>query len=162
MHPLISVSDSVQGAESLHSAFFCIEGDVAARRVARSLVGALGAKSFSINTEDKALYHAAAVMASGHVTALFDIATEMLTGCGLTKHAARRVLLPLLRSTLENLYATTRAPSLEHTHAPTPRPCADIWARFSLQRCATRSRFISCLGFGLCDWQERRARAVMR
>ena len=109
MHPLLSVSDAVHGADGLASAFFCIEGDNRAQRVARSLVRALGAKSFSINASDKALYHAAAVMASGHVTALFDIATEMLARCGLERTRARAVLLPLLRSALENLYASDNA-----------------------------------------------------
>ncbi|MDT4955289.1 MAG: hypothetical protein QOJ02_3427 [Acidobacteriota bacterium] len=117
MHPLISVSDPLHGAESLCSAFFCIEGESAAQSVARSLVDALGAESFSINTKDKALYHAAAVMASGHMTALFDIAMEMLAHCGLTKNRARAVLLPLLRSTLENLYTSDPAHALTGTFA---------------------------------------------
>lgn len=117
MHPLLSVSDAVHGAEGLSSAFFCIEGDQRAQRVARSLVRALGAKSFSINAKDKALYHAAAVMASGHVTALFDIATEMLARCGLKKDRARAVLLPLLQSALENLYASDPAHALTGTFA---------------------------------------------
>jgi predicted short-subunit dehydrogenase-like oxidoreductase (DUF2520 family) len=117
MHPLVSVSDSVHGAESLHSAFFCIEGEGAAQRIALSIVRALGAKSFSINTRDKALYHAAAVMASGHVTALFDMASEMLTSCGLTKPDARLVLLPLLRSAVGNLHTTDPARALTGTFA---------------------------------------------
>jgi predicted short-subunit dehydrogenase-like oxidoreductase (DUF2520 family) len=117
MHPLISVSDPVHGAQSLQRAFFCIEGESAAQSVARSLVAALGAESFSINTKDKALYHAAAVMASGHVTALFDIATEMLTHCGLTGNGARAVLIPLLRSTVENLYTADPAHALTGTFA---------------------------------------------
>jgi predicted short-subunit dehydrogenase-like oxidoreductase (DUF2520 family) len=117
LHPLVSVSDPVQGAEHLRSAFFCIEGESAAQRVARALVRSLGAQSFSIKTTDKALYHAAAVMASGHVTALFDIATEMLSRCGLNERRARRVLLPLLKSTLENLYASDPAHALTGTFA---------------------------------------------
>jgi predicted short-subunit dehydrogenase-like oxidoreductase (DUF2520 family) len=117
MHPLVSVSNSIHGAESLCSAFFCIEGDARAKRVARSLVAQLGGESFAISTKDKILYHAAAVMASGHVTALFDIATEMLTLCGLTRHQARTVFLPLLRSTLENLYASDPARALTGTFA---------------------------------------------
>jgi predicted short-subunit dehydrogenase-like oxidoreductase (DUF2520 family) len=117
MHPLVSVSDSVHGAESLGSAFFCVEGTPIAVSVARSLVRALGAQSFSISAGDKALYHAAAVTASGHMTALFDIAMEMLARCGLTKSRARKVLLPLLKSTLENLYTTDPARALTGTFA---------------------------------------------
>lgn len=117
MHPLVSVSDSIHGAESFNSAFFCVEGGAAALAVARRLVRSLGGQSFSISAEDKALYHAAAVMASGHTTALFDIAMEMLARCGLTKSRARAVLLPLLRSTLENLYTADPAHALTGTFA---------------------------------------------
>ncbi len=109
MHPLIAISDSLRGAESLSKAFYCIEGEPGAVRVAKSIVRDLGAHSFSIRTTDKALYHAAAVMSSGHVVALFDIATEMLAHCGLNIKSARRVLLPLVESTIENL--STREPA---------------------------------------------------
>jgi predicted short-subunit dehydrogenase-like oxidoreductase (DUF2520 family) len=117
VHPLVSVSDAAQGAESFASAFFCVEGEPRAARVARAIVRALGGRSFSISSRDKALYHASAVMASGHTVALFDIAAEMLTRCGLTERRARAVLLPLLRSTLENLRASDPAAALTGTFA---------------------------------------------
>lgn len=117
MHPLVSVSDSVHGAESLCSAFFCLEGSRAAIAAARRIIRTFGAQSFSINANDKALYHAAAVMASGHMTALFDIAVELLARCGLTRTRARAVLLPLLRSTLANLYTSDAASALTGTFA---------------------------------------------
>jgi predicted short-subunit dehydrogenase-like oxidoreductase (DUF2520 family) len=121
MHPLVSVSDSLHGAERLGTAFFCLEGDAHALKVARGLVRSLGARSFSIGAGKKALYHAAAVMASGHTTALFDISMEMLTRCGLTKHRARTVLLPLLQSTLENLRAVEPESALTGTFARADR-----------------------------------------
>lgn len=117
LHPLVSVSDPAHGARSLSSAFFCIEGDARAQRAARALVRALRARSFTVSTKDKALYHAAAVMTSGHVTALFDVATEMLARCGLTAARAREVFLPLLQSTLENLYLSDPARALTGTFA---------------------------------------------
>jgi predicted short-subunit dehydrogenase-like oxidoreductase (DUF2520 family) len=117
MHPLVSVSDPVQGAASLGSAFFCLEGSRGAVGVARRVVRALGASSFSIAARDKALYHAAAVMSSGHMTALYDVALEMLGRCGLTRGRARAVLLPLLKSTLENLYTSDPARALTGTFA---------------------------------------------
>jgi predicted short-subunit dehydrogenase-like oxidoreductase (DUF2520 family) len=103
MHPLVSVSEPRTGAEKLRTAFYCVEGDARAARAARQLVRALGGQSFRIGPRSKSLYHAAAVMASGHVVALFDLATRMLVRCELSPRRARRVLLPLLQSTLENL-----------------------------------------------------------
>ena len=101
-HPLISISDAQAGADWLGRAFFGIEGDALAVRTARQIVRNLGGQSFIINPERKALYHAAALMASPNLTALFDIVLEMLRRCGLTGPQARRVLLPLVGSTLEN------------------------------------------------------------
>ena len=103
IHPLISVSDTTKGDAALQGAFWSVEGDRAALRVAKSIVQDLGGKSFSIRSEDKPLYHAAAVMTSGNVVALFDVALEMLGQCGLTPKTARSILLPLIASTVRSL-----------------------------------------------------------
>ena len=117
LHPLVAVSEAQAGAESLRRAFFCIEGEQRAVSVARRIVRSLGARSFSINTKQKALYHAAAVTASGHMVALFDIATEMLARCGLSQREARVILMPLVRSTLDNLSEQEPARALTGTFA---------------------------------------------
>jgi predicted short-subunit dehydrogenase-like oxidoreductase (DUF2520 family) len=117
MHPLAAVSETRAGARSLRRAFYCVEGDAAAVRAARRVVRDLGGRSFTIGSEDKALYHAAAVMTAGHVVALFDTALDTLRRCGLTNTRAREVLLPLLRGTVENLSAQTPAHSLTGSFA---------------------------------------------
>ena len=117
MHPLISISDPLSGADSLADAFFCIEGDDRAVSTAESLVSSLGARHFSIPTEKKPLYHAAAVTACGHVVALIDIAIEMLSKCGMDKPRAQEVLLPLIVSTVRNLDFQTPAASLTGSFA---------------------------------------------
>jgi len=117
LHPLVSISNPQVGASAFGGAFFCLEGDQTAMRVGKGLVKDLGGRSFSIESRHKALYHAAAVMSSGHVTALFDLAVEMLTNCGLTPDAARRILLPLLESTWKNLTTSDAAGALTGTFA---------------------------------------------
>ncbi len=117
MHPLVSVSDPIVGAEVLSGAFYCVEGDRAATTAARRLVRDLGGHSFSVKTRDKALYHAAAVMTSGHSVALFDAATELLVLCGLSETRARRVLMPLLGSTYKNLLLQKPSHALTGTFA---------------------------------------------
>ncbi len=103
IHPLVSVSEPKAGARLLRGAFWCVEGDKRAVRLGRAVVQELDGKSFSIASNKKPLYHAAAVMASGNVTALFDVALEMLGQCGLTRKQAQRALLPLLASAVKNL-----------------------------------------------------------
>ena len=115
MHPLISVSGTQHADGSLRGAFWSVEGDRSALRSAKAIVRDLGGKSFSIRAEDKPLYHAAAVMASGNVTALFDVALEMLGECGLDRKTARSILVPLLASTVRNLETKDPAQALTGT-----------------------------------------------
>ena len=118
LHPLASITiDAAGGAESLRRAFYCVEGEAAAVRAARNVVRALGAESFTAGARDKALYHAAAVTASGHTVALFDLAARLLARCGLSPARSRRVLLPLLESTVRNLSAQTPARALTGSFA---------------------------------------------
>ena len=117
VHPLVSVSEPKAGAHLLRDAFWCVEGDKHAVRLARALVRDLDGKSFSIESKNKPLYHAAAVMVSGNVTALFDVASQMLVQCGLTARQARQVLLPLLSSAVNNLQTMDPAQALTGTFA---------------------------------------------
>jgi predicted short-subunit dehydrogenase-like oxidoreductase (DUF2520 family) len=112
MHPFVSISAPATDPNVFHGAFFCVEGDRRAVTVARKLAGKLGGQSFSLGSSDKPLYHAAGVMASGHVVALFDIAIEMLKDCGLSEQRARAVLIPLLQSTVTSLVSSTPAKAL--------------------------------------------------
>ncbi|HEV2800585.1 MAG TPA: DUF2520 domain-containing protein [Pyrinomonadaceae bacterium] len=118
LHPLVSISEPRAGARSLTGgAFYCLEGDAPALAAARRIVRALGGRSFSINARDKSLYHAAAVITSGHTVALFSLASDLLSLCGLTDRRARQVLLPLLASTLDNLRAHAPGEALTGTFA---------------------------------------------
>ena len=112
LHPLISVSDP---RASIRGAFWCVEGDAHAVRLAKTIARDLQGESFSIRSTEKPLYHAAAVMTSGNVTALFDVALEMLVACGLTRKTARRILQPLLASTVQNLETKDPAQALTGT-----------------------------------------------
>jgi predicted short-subunit dehydrogenase-like oxidoreductase (DUF2520 family) len=115
MHPLVSVSEAQAGASWLTRAYFSVEGDEPAIRSAKQIVRDLGAQSFSIDAAEKALYHAAALMASPNLTALLDIALEMLSRCGVSSTQARKVLLPLVQSTFENLANQTPKAALTGT-----------------------------------------------
>jgi predicted short-subunit dehydrogenase-like oxidoreductase (DUF2520 family) len=103
IHPLTSISDPISGAKQFRGSYFCVEGSRQAVTVANQLVRSLGGNSFTIKGSRKALYHAAAVMAAGHLTALFDCSLEMLSVCGISKGTGVKILLPLVRSTLHNL-----------------------------------------------------------
>jgi predicted short-subunit dehydrogenase-like oxidoreductase (DUF2520 family) len=103
MHPLVSVSDSIIGSDNFAGAYFCVEGSSQAVMLVEELVRALGGSPFSIDTVFKPLYHASAVLASGHLVALFAAAVETLSHCGVNGSKAKEIFLPLVESTVANL-----------------------------------------------------------
>jgi predicted short-subunit dehydrogenase-like oxidoreductase (DUF2520 family) len=112
IHPLVSVSHA---GVPLAGGFWSVEGDKSAVRLGKSIVRDLGGTSFYIRSEDKPLYHAAAVMVSGNVVALFDVALEMLAKCGLKRETAHNILLPLITSAVRNLETKDPAQALTGT-----------------------------------------------
>jgi predicted short-subunit dehydrogenase-like oxidoreductase (DUF2520 family) len=117
MHPLVSISDPFKGANRFSGSYFCVEGSKKAVSNGRALVRSMGGEPFTIATEKKSLYHASAVMVAGHVVALFDTGVQMLMNCGVSRKEAQKVLLPLTKSTLENLSHQTPFNALTGTFA---------------------------------------------
>lgn len=105
IHPLISVSDPFIGSEHFEGAYFSVEGDEKSQVEGCAIIETIQGRAFIIRPESKALYHAAAVTACGHVVALVDLAIEMLSACGPDSNEAKQILMPLIKSTFENLAA---------------------------------------------------------
>lgn len=103
LHPLVSISDSRLGAERIRDAFFSVEGDNNAVKCGNEIARSLGGKPFSIETRNKALYHASAVTACGHLVALLDTAFRMFSKCGLEEGQSKEILMPLIKGTILNL-----------------------------------------------------------
>lgn len=101
LHPLIAVADAAQALRHLPGAHFAVEGEAAAREVARALAGAAGARTFELAAEQMTLYHTAAVLASNHPVAIWHVARMLLEQAGVAP--AGEALSGLLRSTLENV-----------------------------------------------------------
>lgn len=117
IHPLVSVSNAEAGPERFKGSYFCVEGNADAVKLAKEIVTALGGIPFSVDTNFKTLYHAAAVTACGHLVALFDAAVEMMTKCGLSEDESKKILLPLVKSTVQNIGEHSTAAALTGTFA---------------------------------------------
>jgi predicted short-subunit dehydrogenase-like oxidoreductase (DUF2520 family) len=74
-----------------------------ALEVARSLAAALGLRAVRVAPEDRAAYHAAASVASNFLVTLEAAAETIAAGAGLARDDARRLLMPLVRQTAENV-----------------------------------------------------------
>ncbi len=103
LHPLQSMADVEGAVKVLAGSYFSFEGDDRAFPVAQTLVAALGGNLIRLAASDKVLYHAAAVVSSNFFIALEEMAITMMTGIGVDADTARRMLLPLIRGSFENL-----------------------------------------------------------
>jgi predicted short-subunit dehydrogenase-like oxidoreductase (DUF2520 family) len=96
VHPLVSMPDPEIGAERLRAgAWFAVAGDPLGRR----MVEDLGGRAFDVADEDRALYHAAAVIASNHLVALLAQVERLASSVGVPFEA----YLTLARATLDNV-----------------------------------------------------------
>ena len=103
IHPLVSVAGGRADEKQFRDVFFCVEGDPEACSFADTMVSDLGGEVFSIRPEHKSLYHAAAVVACGHLTALVESSLVMMEHAGVARTTARKILMPLIQSTVENI-----------------------------------------------------------
>ena len=115
IHPLVSISSPELGPERFPGAYFCIEGPPDVTGFASEIVNDLGGHPFEVPTKFKTLYHASAVMACGHLVALFDSAVEVLTKCGLGPEKSKEILIPLVASTVDNLKHQSTSSALTGT-----------------------------------------------
>ena len=83
LHPLMSLPDPVVGAARLVGGWFAVAGDP----IAAELADALGGTTFTIADEDRALYHAAAAVASNHLVALLGHAARLGAASGVPADA---------------------------------------------------------------------------
>lgn len=95
VHPLVALPDAERGAARLAGAWFAVAGDPLVERV----VADLGGRSFSVADDERAAYHAAAVVASNHLVALLGQAERIAAASGVPAEA----FVDLAAATLANV-----------------------------------------------------------
>lgn len=103
IHPLATFCDKEHSYQALADAVFTVEGDGVALSGVTAWLREMGNRVQMIGTENKSLYHCAAVMVSNHVAALFETGLQMLQTCGFDRAQAAQALGPLLCSSCDNL-----------------------------------------------------------
>jgi predicted short-subunit dehydrogenase-like oxidoreductase (DUF2520 family) len=99
-HPLMTFVSGV--TPPLRGVSFAVEGDVAAVRVLRRLVSALGSRFFPIKKQHKAAYHAWGTFVSPLLTALLAMSERVARAAGVRRQEAQARMLPIIRQTIEN------------------------------------------------------------
>ena len=103
MHPMQSFALNEGNGSPFHGIIFAVEGDAQALHIAAKIAVDLGADCIPINTEDKTLYHAAAVVASNYLVTLLSLAFRLIEHAGISSSDTWKVLNPLIEGTLSNI-----------------------------------------------------------
>jgi len=101
LHPMQAFGGKL--IPKLSGVIFGVEGDPKARRMAQSIGKSLGGITVTINTRDKPIYHAAAVMAAGSTYPAIEAGVQLLMGIGFTRARAMQTLVPLIRQIFDNI-----------------------------------------------------------
>jgi len=102
LHPLQTFATR-ETSPDLHGTYFAVEAEDVLDSVLREMVEALGGIAITLRAEDRALYHASAVLASNYVVTLLKLATDLWLRLGYDRATALQALLPLLRGAVDNL-----------------------------------------------------------
>lgn len=110
LHPLQCLGRVDVAARVLPGSAARVEGDPAARRVAKRLARALGLRVLRFSTEplaarDRADYHAAASVVANDLVALLDLGCRLLTRAGCSERQAAEALSSLASGALEHFRA---------------------------------------------------------
>lgn len=103
LHPIQSLASAEQAVTNLPGSYFSIEGDPEAMAEGREIVEALGGLLVVIPSEEKALYHAGAAVASNYLVAVVDFAVTIFESLGMERDAAVKAVIPLIRGTVNNI-----------------------------------------------------------
>lgn len=103
IHPMFAISDKYNSYQNLKQAVITVEGSEKYLIQIKSLIESLGNSVQVISKDNKALYHAASVVASNQVLALVKQSVTYLKECGFSEENALGALYPLILNNIFNI-----------------------------------------------------------
>lgn len=103
IHPLFAVHDRLQSYKEISQAYFTIEGSQEHIPFWKDFFEAFGNPVRVIRSEQKILYHSAAVFASNLVTGLFETGAALLMECGFDRNSAEEALKALFLNNCQSV-----------------------------------------------------------
>ncbi|WIO73327.1 DUF2520 domain-containing protein [Porticoccaceae bacterium LTM1] len=101
-HPIHSFADPQRSLGTFKGTFCAVEGDQSAQDILIPLFEKVGARTFSLSSENKPLYHAATAVASNYLVTLLHTAASMLEKAGMQRKQALEMLEPIVLQTASN------------------------------------------------------------
>lgn len=100
IHPFLAISTKYDSWDKLSDCLFTVEGDDCRMHDVLQLLSVCTNKTMQIRAQDKALYHAAASVASNFMVTLADLSVQMLGQCGFDETQALDALSVLMRENI--------------------------------------------------------------
>lgn len=111
VHPIHSFADPQKSLTHFPGCHCAIEGQSDAVEILQTFFESIGALPFVIDSQHKALYHSATVMACNYLVSLMQTSQQILTAAGVDSHNGNP-LESLVRQTLNNYLDTNAASAL--------------------------------------------------
>ena len=104
VHPLKTFAQPAHAVQSFAGTYCVAEGDREALETLTSAFEDIGGRVLEIDARSKSMYHAASVIVCNYLTALMETGLRCFAGAGLERTAAARMMEPLVRETVENVF----------------------------------------------------------
>jgi predicted short-subunit dehydrogenase-like oxidoreductase (DUF2520 family) len=102
VHPVMSFA--TRAPVSLQGVPFGVEADAARRRILNAIVRQVGGRPFAVEAANKALYHAVGVLSSPLLVSQLAAAHEAAALAGFSPEQAKRLIVPIVRATVDNFF----------------------------------------------------------
>jgi predicted short-subunit dehydrogenase-like oxidoreductase (DUF2520 family) len=102
-HPLQTFAGAREALENMPGSTFTLEAEEPLLGILQDMASALGGHWIKLKPGDKAVYHAAAVIACNYLVTLVKMATDLWQTFGVPRERATEALLPLIRGTVHNV-----------------------------------------------------------
>ena len=154
-HPVLSFASAQTAVAQFAGTPCALEGDVTACDALRPLFTAIGGACFDVRSQDKVLYHAAAVLATNFAPVLQALAEDAWRATGMPDALVLRLRERLLRHAVDNILAmgprqALTGPAARGDHAAIARQ-ADVVAEWDPQAAAAY-RALSALALRLAGY----------
>ncbi|MDB5772316.1 MAG: Oxidoreductase protein [Burkholderia sp.] len=104
VHPIRSFAAPEQIANDFTGTYCGVEGDPRAVDILTQGFAAIGARMVPINGDFKIIYHSAAVFACNYLVTLLDVAQQAYAKAGIPPEVALKLMEPLVRETVDNVF----------------------------------------------------------
>lgn len=111
-HPVLSFATPERARTQLRGSLCGVEGDPHLSEQLQQLFASIGVECFGVSAANKPLYHAGSVFAANFLVVIIEQARQAYLAAGVPEAIAERLLAPLARNALDNVFTQGGATAL--------------------------------------------------